>query len=114
MDVYFDSDFAFTGSRDGSIIKSHIVDQEYSKVFTSDPKQMITCLKYDDVNLKLWYGTPDSSVQCLDMGKKLTHVNGFHKDVGIANNQNLLYYKHMEIKGKLNSVYYIERPTLDN
>lgn len=60
MDVDYDSMVAFTGGRDGSIFQNHIDDTLYSKIYQGDPKQMITCLKFDEVNKRLWYGTPDS------------------------------------------------------
>lgn len=28
---------------------------------------MITCIKYDDIHNKVWFGTPDSSVNCLNI-----------------------------------------------
>jgi hypothetical protein len=28
---------------------------------------MITCMKFDDTYNKLWFGTPDSSVNCLNL-----------------------------------------------
>jgi hypothetical protein len=48
---------------------------------------MITCIALDEVNHKLWYGTPDSSVKCLH--------------VGSAKEKDPLRNQDMEIKGKL-------------
>jgi hypothetical protein len=69
MEVSFDLDLAFTGGKDGSIFKNHLIDSNYSKIYQGDAKMMITCMKYDDINNRLWYGTPDSSFQCLDLSK---------------------------------------------
>ena len=30
----------------------------------------ITCIANDEVNMKLWYGTPDSSIRCIDRSLK--------------------------------------------
>jgi WD40 repeat protein len=49
MDVVFDADVSFTGGRDGTIFKTNLVDDErYQKIYSGDPKKMITCLKYDE------------------------------------------------------------------
>ncbi|CDW87994.1 UNKNOWN [Stylonychia lemnae] len=65
QDVDFESDLAFTGGRDGSIFMNRIVHHKYQKIYQGDAKQMITCLKYDDINSSLWFGTPDSSFSCI-------------------------------------------------
>jgi len=31
---------------------------------------MITCLSLDEEHSKLWYGTPHSTIYCLDIAKK--------------------------------------------
>ena len=67
----FDEGIFFTGGRDGSIFLTTLsgtsqqieteqgkVDVPYQKMYQTDPKQMITCLKYDEKHGKLWYGTP--------------------------------------------------------
>ena len=79
MEADFEKDMVFTGGRDGSVFLTmlngsvdNILRSEatYDKLFQSNPKQMITCLKVDDVNNKLWYGTPNSVVNCLDLVSK--------------------------------------------
>lgn len=30
---------------------------------------MITCIEYDGVNGKLWYGTPQSTINCLELNQ---------------------------------------------
>lgn len=53
---------AITGGRDGSIFKSHIVQNKYNKLYQGESKLMITSVKYDEVNNMIWFGTPDSSI----------------------------------------------------
>ena len=72
MEVNFEQDFMFTGGRDGSIFRTDLssdvqADDEsqqqiFSKVHQGDSKFMITCMQYDAVNGKLWYGTPSSAI----------------------------------------------------
>ena len=69
MDVDYEQMIAFTGGKDGSIFKNHIDDTHFTKLYQGDSKLMITCLKYDDVNNRLWYSTPESQFQCLNLSK---------------------------------------------
>jgi hypothetical protein len=72
----------FTGGRDGAIFCTNLASDNrtptdllspatsaeelpYTKLH-QHPKQMITCLTYDEGG-KLWYGTPNSSFTCLDV-----------------------------------------------
>ena len=75
MDVDYDKMIAFTGGKDGSIFKNHIDDTNFTKIFQGDPKLMINCLKYDDINDRLWYGTPDSQFQCLNLANVKNSVS---------------------------------------
>lgn len=78
MDLSFDQDIAFTGDRDGSIFRSSIIDHKFSKIYQVDnPKQMVTCLKFDNINNKLWYGTASSTIKCLDLANIQAKENGY-------------------------------------
>lgn len=58
---------------------------------------MVTCLKFDNVNNKLWYGTAESSVKCLDLTNVETKENGYT----IHQKNETLATPSMEVKGKL-------------
>ena len=72
LEADFDKDLLFTGGRDGSIFCANLQQTDnsekatYQKVYQCD-KQMITSLKYDDANGKLWFGTPQSQINCLEL-----------------------------------------------
>jgi hypothetical protein len=67
MSVNFDQDFAYTASKDGSIFRSSLIDNNAIKVYQNESKIMITSLAVDQRNDKLWLGIPDSSTPCLDI-----------------------------------------------
>lgn len=99
MDVNFDKDLAYTGGRDGSIFQSSLIENNTTKIYQHDQKQMITCLKLDNQSKKLWLGTSDSSTYCIDL-KQLKDNTPFNKDITIE--------PFMAIDGKffyLNSSY---------
>ena len=65
MEVNFENNLLFTGGKDGTIFRTNLErdapSQEitaYEKIYESGSKSIITCLSYDQVNQKLWYGTP--------------------------------------------------------
>ena len=62
LDVNFEEDLAFTGGRDGAIFRNTLISSDYQKMFQNEQKLIITCLKYDEVNHRLWYGTPESQI----------------------------------------------------
>jgi hypothetical protein len=41
------------------------IEVPYLKMYQSDPKNIVTALKYDDKHGKLWYSTPGSQINCL-------------------------------------------------
>jgi WD40 repeat protein len=54
----------WTGGRDGKIF---ITDIEEGKArCLLDGSKAITCIANDQVNSKLWFGTEDSSIQCIE------------------------------------------------
>jgi len=72
MDINFEEELMFTGGRDGAMFMTKLgenySDTPYQKIFqTESIKQQITCLKYDAKHGKMWYGTPQSSFNCLDL-----------------------------------------------
>jgi len=91
LDVNFEEDLFFTGGRDGSIFMSSSGTTKtapYQRMYQSS--QMITCLKYDDRHGKLWYGTPQSGLDCLQLA------------VDSAS-------PHMYIKGKTNLAHSLKK-----
>lgn len=61
---------------------------------------MITCLKYDDVHNRLWYGTPDSTVSCLSLDHfETSQSQTLNKNYISDSNKSL--NKDIEIKGML-------------
>lgn len=73
----FEEEVMFTGGRDGSIFRTILSDssEEKQSLQICDAKHMITCLRYDSLNDKLWYGTPQSTLHCLDLKTKQSHLD---------------------------------------
>jgi hypothetical protein len=63
---------------------------------------MITCLKYDSVNNKLWYGTTDSQFQCLNLTKP-SNISGAEMQPSNAKvlPRGEITHNEIEVKGKL-------------
>lgn len=60
----------FTAGRDGSIFHTDLVGDFHTKLYHV-PKVPISCLCFDEENMKLWFSSVDSSsLKCLDLNKR--------------------------------------------
>ena len=58
----------WTGGKDGQIFEVDI-ENGIAKVLLKGNKPII-CMANDEVNNKLWYGTPDSTIRCIEKRQK--------------------------------------------
>mmetsp|Transcript_7963 Transcript_7963/g.7459 ORF Transcript_7963/g.7459 Transcript_7963/m.7459 type:complete len:200 (+) Transcript_7963:683-1282(+) len=72
MDVSGDSQsetYVYTGGRDGSIYEVDVLRDQYTMIHSGAKDKPIVSLCVDRANKKLWYGSLDSSLNCIYLDK---------------------------------------------
>ena len=70
MDVTEDFKYVYTGGRDGNIYEVDILNEKYKLVLGGTKDTPIIELKMDELNNRLWYGTPNSDIKCIHLDPK--------------------------------------------
>lgn len=75
MDVTEDFKYVYTGGRDGNIYEVDILNEKYKLIMGGSKETPIIELKMDELNNRLWYGTPNSDIKCIYLDPKMYQKN---------------------------------------
>lgn len=64
----------YTGGKDGHIFRVNIVESTIDQIYSGDKAFPIISLKLDEANNQLWYSTPSSTFQSIDLDMVLNKL----------------------------------------
>lgn len=65
MDVTKDFKYVYTGGKDGNIYEVDILNEKYRQILAGHKEVPIISLMIDEIDGRIWYGTPESDVHSI-------------------------------------------------